>query len=188
MQKKQTPDKYCEYCGQKLERKRLPNGDLEYLIHFNRRKYCNRECMKRAFLKTDESKQMWGAAHSTARKINQLILNKTECELCGKKTKLDIHHIDNNESNNNLNNLQALCRSCHMKAHRPKKICKVNGCNNYVKGHGYCEKHYQRWKKYGDPLISNRGHGHLVREQAGNGVTVDVVQAIAEKLKESETE
>lgn len=30
--KKPTPERYCEYCGKKLERKRLPNGDLEYLI------------------------------------------------------------------------------------------------------------------------------------------------------------
>ncbi|WP_419715706.1 hypothetical protein [Bacillus cereus] len=44
--KKETPLKYCE---KKLEGKRLPNGDLEYLIYFNQRKYCDRECMRKAF-------------------------------------------------------------------------------------------------------------------------------------------
>lgn len=38
---KPTPMRCCEFCKKKLERKRLPNGDLEYLIHFNRRKYCD---------------------------------------------------------------------------------------------------------------------------------------------------
>jgi Recombination endonuclease VII len=32
-----------------------------------------------------------------------------------------------------------------------RNICKVNGCNNYVFGHGYCNMHYKRWKKTGDP-------------------------------------
>ena len=187
MKKKETPERCCQYCGAKLERKRLPNGDLEYLFHFNRRKYCNRDCMKKSYLKADNKKQKWGPAHHTARKINELILCKGKCEICGSTQKLDVHHKDENASNNALDNLQVLCRSCHMKIHKSKSICIVSGCGRYVKGHGYCEKHYQRWKKYGDPLITNRGHGHLVREQAGNGVTVDVVQAIAEKLKESES-
>ena len=30
--------------------------------------------------------------------------------------------------------------------------CKVGGCNNKHKGHGYCDKHLRRFKKYGDPL------------------------------------
>lgn len=32
-----------------------------------------------------------------------------------------------------------------------KNICVVDGCDDYVKGHGYCNKHYRRWRKYGDP-------------------------------------
>lgn len=58
MRVKETPIKFCQYCGKKLERKRLPNGDLEYFIHFNKRKYCDRECMKRAFLKPDKDKKV----------------------------------------------------------------------------------------------------------------------------------
>lgn len=30
--------------------------------------------------------------------------------------------------------------------------CKIEGCESSVHGHGMCSKHYQRWKKNGDPL------------------------------------
>lgn len=32
------------------------------------------------------------------------------------------------------------------------KSCAINGCNGKYKGLGYCNKHYIRFKKYGDPL------------------------------------
>lgn len=31
------------------------------------------------------------------------------------------------------------------------RICKINGCGNPVVARGWCEKHYTRWKRYGDP-------------------------------------
>lgn len=42
------------------------------------------------------------------------------CERCNKKEsecrrKLDVHHKDLNKRNNNIDNLEALCQSCHMK-------------------------------------------------------------------------
>ena len=109
-----TMEKYCEYCGNKLERKRF-NGVLEDFTVFKNRKYCNRECMKRAYLKIGENKQTYSNAHATARKINELILHKECCETCGSTNNLDIHHIDGNWQNNNLDNLMCLCRSCHAK-------------------------------------------------------------------------
>jgi hypothetical protein len=33
------------------------------------------------------------------------------------------------------------------------KTCSVDGCDNKHYGHGYCNKHYQKWKTYGDPLV-----------------------------------
>ena len=113
-------DRYCEYCGNKLERKRF-NGRLEDFTVFSNRKYCNRDCMKRDYLKIGEHNQTCSNAHTTARKINELILHKEVCELCGSDTNLDIHHIDENWQNNNFDNLICLCRSCHMKEHRNKK-------------------------------------------------------------------
>ena len=117
-------EKYCEYCGKQLERKRF-NGRLEDFTVFKNRKYCNRECMKRAYLKIGENEQSYSNAHTTARKINELILHKEVCELCGSDKNLDIHHIDGNWENNHLNNLMCLCRSCHTKYERNK--CKMGG-------------------------------------------------------------
>lgn len=144
-------EKYCQYCGKQLERKRY-NGVLEDFTAFKKRKYCSRECMRKAFLKTGENNQTWSNAHTTARKINKLILHKDKCEQCGSTKNLDIHHKDGNWKNNNLDNLICLCRSCHIKYERNKtaKVCKI--CGKPVKGLGYCNKHYLRYKKYGDPL------------------------------------
>ena len=52
-------------------------------------------------------------------------------------------------------------------------ICKL--CNSPVYGHGYCQKHYQRWRKTGDPnkVTVNRGgqtitkNGYLVHTVDG---------------------
>ena len=106
-------EKYCEYCGKQLERKRF-NGRLEDFTVFKNRKYCNRECMRKDWVKIgDNHNQSYSNAHTTARKINELILHKEVCELCGSDTNLDIHHIGGNWQNNNLDNLMCLCRSCH---------------------------------------------------------------------------
>ena len=67
-----------------------------------------------------------------------------------------IIHIDGDYSNNNIENL---------KLEESFDICIVNGCNDITKGKIYCEKHYIRNKKYGDPNIilvkrdpNNPGH------------------------------
>ena len=106
-------NKYCEYCGKKLERKRY-NGRLEDFGVFNRRKYCNKDCMRKAFIKVG---------------------------------------INDNQS--------YLCRSCHMKIHKPQNKCKI--CDNYADGGlGYCNKHYLRYKKYGNPLLIKLCNGKYV--------------------------
>lgn len=35
-----------------------------------------------------------------------------------------------------------------------RNICIVDACDLYQHGQGYCSKHYQRFRKYGDPLKS----------------------------------
>lgn len=44
-----------------------------------------------------------------------------KCELCGSTKYLCIHHIDENRENNNISNLQCLCKKFHQKLH-----CKRN--------------------------------------------------------------
>jgi hypothetical protein len=34
-----------------------------------------------------------------------------------------------------------------------ERICSIDGCNRTVKGHGWCSRHYQRWKVHGDPTF-----------------------------------
>lgn len=38
---------------------------------------------------------------------------------------------------------------------RTKKLCSVDGCNKTHYGRGWCQKHYSRWRKNGDPLIKS---------------------------------
>lgn len=143
--------KYCKYCGKQLKRKRY-NGRLEDPTIFKKRIYCNRECMKKDKTNIGKNNSNWSNSHTTARNINKLIMKKDKCEICGKTGKLDIHHKDGDYNNNNIDNLMCICRSCHTKIHRPKSKCII--CGKPMKAKGYCDKHYQRYKKYGDPLIT----------------------------------
>lgn len=38
-------------------------------------------------------------------------------------------------------------------------ICSIDGCGGNVHGHGYCSRHYTKWRRHGDPLHSER-HYH----------------------------
>lgn len=35
-------------------------------------------------------------------------------------------------------------------------ICSVDGCGGNARGHGFCEKHYTKWYRHGDPLHAER--------------------------------
>jgi len=144
---KPTPEKYCSWCGERLERKRLKNGKLESLLHFGKRKYCNRTCMAAAFDARESASDDWTTCHYHARKL----VPEGCCEICGSPNATDVHHKDGNHENNLPENLQRICRGCHLKQHRTKHYCMI--CGKPVKGLGYCDKHYQRFKKYGDPLM-----------------------------------
>lgn len=166
---KEPPDRFCEYCGKKLERKYYPNSNrYEDFNVFMRRKYCDRICMRKSFLNFNGEEQTWQQAHDSARNIAKLFIEDREtCEICGKKGKMDIHHKDCNPHNNDLSNLQILCRSCHMKIHRhQEKVCSVEGCNNYPDGGlGYCNKHYARFKKYGSPYVVRWNTKHTKNDE-----------------------
>lgn len=172
-------ERYCEYCGTELVRKRF-NGRLEDFSVFNKRKYCNRECMKRGFLKIGKGDQTWTSAHHTARKINELILQKDSCELCGSTQNLDIHHIDGNWQNNNLDNLMCLCRSCHTKHERNKdysdlRIRKLTPRETW-RLMGFADADFEK----AEAVNSNT----QLYKQAGNSIVVPVLEYIFEALIE----
>ncbi|WP_425430083.1 HNH endonuclease signature motif containing protein [Cohnella massiliensis] len=149
MPRKKEPEKYCSHCGKRLERRRFANGDLESLTHFKRRKYCDQICAaKDSTGKETTNSPSWYVSHHRARRKKQ----PEKCEKCGSTKNVDVHHRDENWQNNSPENLIALCRSCHLKEHRPKMLCKL--CGKPQKGLGLCNKHYIRFKKYGDPLYT----------------------------------
>jgi hypothetical protein len=157
--KKPTPLRYCEECKKQLERKRLPNGDLEYLIRFNKRKFCDRRCMGLSFDRRHSHDVGWSAAHSVARSL----VPPGPCNQCGKPQAMDVHHKDGDFQNNTLTNLERICRSCHNREHKQKGSCVI--CGKPQKGLGYCEMHYQRFKKHGDPLAIKDNQFVPVRQE-----------------------
>jgi 5-methylcytosine-specific restriction endonuclease McrA len=144
---KPDPEKYCAHCGTRLTRKRFASGVLESLLHFGRRKFCDQKCMARAF----DARPSRSADASTSRYHARKMVPPGPCSICGKPDAMDVHHRDGNFTNNRPENLQRICRGCHTHHHRPKGSCVI--CGDPVKGHGYCDMHYQRFKKHGDPLV-----------------------------------
>ena len=112
--------------------------------------------MRRAFLAQGKIPNRDNrSAHATSRRINALILKIDKCQKCGSTKKLDVHHKDGDFTNNTTENLAVLCRSCHLKEHRHRNKCQI--CGKPVKGLGYCNKHYVRFKRFGNPLTNKKG-------------------------------
>ena len=45
-----------------------------------------------------------------------------ECERCHSRENLELHHKDRNRMNNDIRNIQLLCRECHSGVHSRRKI------------------------------------------------------------------
>ena len=167
MPRNQDMERFCAHCRRRLERKRI-NGRLEDRTVFLKRRYCNRNCMAQAYLQEDAN---LAALRKRAEKFRV-----GECQQCNTKEKLQIHHLDGNPANNSPKNLMTLCSSCHMKWHwihgkkswKRQSVCKI--CGEPARKLDMCQKHYQRYRKYGDPCLTKKKHGSayvLVRELPG---------------------
>lgn len=42
-------------------------------------------------------------------------------------------------------------------------ICTIEGCGGKYLARGFCNKHYRRWRRNGDPLKANRFYGEATR-------------------------
>ena len=74
--------------------------------------------MKKGFIKVGKNNQLYFPSHHTAMAIAYTILRKEyKCEECGSIKNIDVHHIDGDRNNNVPENLELLCRSCHVKKH-----------------------------------------------------------------------
>ena len=138
-----TPEKYCEVCGAKLERRLLSSGYEEPLYWFNKRKYCSQICSTIAQKKKRLS--VPATNPKTSRRRAREIVPEAPCADCGKIGYTEVHHVDLNPMNNSSENLVRLCKSCHAKRHRMRSLCVV--CGLPAKGHHLCGKHWQAWRK-----------------------------------------
>lgn len=161
---KTTAPKSCACCGLSLERKRI-NGRLEDFGVFNRRKFCNQDCMAKAMLKDDPRRQ----AYAIRAREQSL---KAACEVCGTTQALAIHHKDRNWRNNAPLNLQTLCNSCHTSLHHSeggtylkpvKPPCTHCGSPSYRSG--VCNTCRTRIRRHGDPSIGRAEWLASLRQQ-----------------------
>ena len=69
-----------------------------------------------------ENHHNWSGGIGIYKKILQRNNIKPTCAICGKSgefgRKIQIHHKDNNRSNNNLKNLMVVCSKCHSHIHK----------------------------------------------------------------------
>lgn len=159
-QKVKIPIKFCEHCGSQLYPKLGPNGSQESMNQFSERKFCDRRC-KGLKQRLPNGPKLGGLPHR-GRKIARRIVTKRYCEKCGATERLEVHHKDGDATNNKAQNLAVLCMKCHRAEHKTIG-CKIHGCDRPHVAMGYCSKHYQRLKSYGDAMVKHDTHGRLIK-------------------------
>jgi hypothetical protein len=143
------PPKWCEACGKRLARKRSPGGALESNHSFRKRKYCNHACFW--VVQSKKTMERPTTCMSLGRRRARRIKGPGPCERCGSTRFIDVHHKNRDELDNAPENLERLCRSCHHREHHKPGSCSV--CGQRQRALGFCPKHYERFKKHGDPSI-----------------------------------
>jgi hypothetical protein len=133
-----TPEKYCERCGVRLERRPLASGYEEPLYWFNKRKYCSVTCSNAAI--AEKKLQSPVLTEKNGRQRARKMKPPAPCNVCGKGGRTWVHHKDENPLNNSPENLVRLCMSCHVKQHRTRASCVV--CGMPMKAKGLCQHHY----------------------------------------------
>lgn len=103
--KKEPMTKRCERCNKIMTQPRWANGRLDST--FTDRRFCSTKCA--GFRKTNKP--------NTMRKRARNLINRLQCQRCGGKLTLHVHHKDGNTCNNRHCNLIVLCAKCHNAEH-----------------------------------------------------------------------
>lgn len=108
--------KKCKVCGESFEITKTHRNKI----------YCTDLCRSRA-------ERLYGSKSETDLKYKDkirfdgnrekaLLRDNYECQMCGKKSQLVVHHKDctgqSDDPNNELGNLVTLCRKCHINVHK----------------------------------------------------------------------
>ncbi len=93
--------------------------DCKEKIRDGRSKRC-RKCDNKYHTGRNARRFVNGSARSYYQRIAKENLRQ-ECFKCKIKEKLCVHHIDENQKNNDISNLMMLCKSCHSKIHKRHK-------------------------------------------------------------------
>lgn len=99
----EAPEKRCSTCGCRLARKRFGER-LEDMGAFKKRQFCSLSCAN----SREKGGKSRKAYHARARKHRL-----PACECCGDTRYRQVHHVDEDWTNNAPANLQTLCIFCH---------------------------------------------------------------------------
>jgi 5-methylcytosine-specific restriction endonuclease McrA len=100
--------------------------EFEISITNRTKKYCSDDCSNKAERlfgsKKNADLDYKNKIRFSGKKYEILIRDNYECQICGNKSQLVIHHKDHSgkedEPNNDSDNLVTLCRKCHINIHR----------------------------------------------------------------------
>lgn len=113
--------KICIICGIKFKPKTSSKCCSKLCSENNKKSYMRNHYLQRykpkGYNQSGENNNNWTGGIGTYRKVKP----RKKCELCPAKQNLVVHHKDEDRYNNKPENLQVLCRSCHVKVHDFKR-------------------------------------------------------------------
>ena len=170
-EKRRSPDRFCLQCGKKLKpgQKKFCSSSCAASFNNHNRVLSNATKEKislklRTNTLTNRSRNGSGYKRSYYTLKERLFrdgIKERKCERCGitewmgEKITLQLHHIDGNRQNNNVENLQILCPNCHSQTDNfcgknvksNKEISCCSSCGKplpYRNVHGYCIQCYRK--------------------------------------------
>lgn len=108
-----TPARQCPVCGTTMFRDKMEARD-----RFLRRKTCSPKCasaLKAAASRRDTPRPGADSKWTLSRYARRHL--KAACERCGSTERLEAHHRDGDRRNNTAENIETVCKSCHVQGH-----------------------------------------------------------------------